>query len=54
MNIENICRFKKVLDRYFRSSRTKSFIKLNFRFMGRFQKNAKKIISDTPKLSMSI
>ena len=40
MNIENICRFKKVLDRYLQSSRTKNFIKI------KLSKKCKKIISD--------
>ena len=42
MNIEKICRYKKVLD-----NPEQNFLsKLNvLRFMGRFQKHAKKIIS---------
>ena len=43
MNIENICRFKKVLDRYLQSSRTKSFIKIKlFQVYGTFSKKCKK------------
>ena len=51
MNIEKICRFKKVLDRYLQSSGTKSFIKNQTLKVKKMQK---KIISDTTRLSTPI
>ena len=55
MNIEKICRFKKGLIDICNHPEQKVLLKLNFfRFIGRLQKNAKKIISDTPRLSKSI